>query len=512
GKTGGFDQITNKYAIILYSLANRINIDYASIFWEDIIIKMNKRHREKVVPYTRFLSLLMMHKMKEGYGDGERTLYPTQVFSVNNWALKPNQHEEPPFTNHMLAICSADKPVVFKAPKLSSNAERVSQGTKPRAQPGHKKHSTSLKQPSVSNKEATKDGSSKAPTSSKTGHSKKRKEEDQQENGGPTSLGVTSEARSNPQLTSGMLAFNLNKPIYSASFIIHSESASGNDASAISIAKSDLKKSAPIKDEEAFSIIKLEDLAKLVSNVQPSFKYLDSPEDDPVINKAEAEAALLKSQPSFPNVGQLNELLVKSLQTEFSKILAAHDFSSSLPTKLKDLPSKFNELSKEVKGLKKQVHELEIKLPGDLKEIPTMLEDFIKTVTSLTSQVAKLNTLQWKLPAEFLSLPIQVASVQAKLKTLNALLGLLLNVTKALNKFAQVLDFASSKVGDQSVPLAGQADTMPAEGEKNINHATISQLFQRIAKKNAERENLNNQQPKPIPPIITTTTQMQSPL
>ncbi|GJV46161.1 hypothetical protein Tco_1430697 [Tanacetum coccineum] len=84
GKTGGFDQITNKDAIILYSLANGINIDYASIFWEDIIIKLNRKHREKVIPYTRFLSLLMMHKMKEGYGDRELTLYPTQVFSVNN--------------------------------------------------------------------------------------------------------------------------------------------------------------------------------------------------------------------------------------------------------------------------------------------------------------------------------------------------------------------------------------------------------------------------------------------
>ncbi|GJW68191.1 pleiotropic drug resistance protein 1-like protein [Tanacetum coccineum] len=40
-------------------------------------------------------------------------------------------------------------------PSLST-AERVSQGTKPRAQPGHKKHSTSSKQPSVSSKEATK--------------------------------------------------------------------------------------------------------------------------------------------------------------------------------------------------------------------------------------------------------------------------------------------------------------------------------------------------------------------
>ncbi|GJV52376.1 hypothetical protein Tco_1448117 [Tanacetum coccineum] len=133
GKTGGFDQITNKDAIILYSLANGINIDYAHIFWEDIILKLKKKQRENVVPYTRFISLLIMHKIKEGYGDDEVTLYPTQVFSVNNWALKPNQPEEPPFTDHMLAICAADKPVVFKAPKPSSIAEWVPQGTKPGA-------------------------------------------------------------------------------------------------------------------------------------------------------------------------------------------------------------------------------------------------------------------------------------------------------------------------------------------------------------------------------------------
>ncbi|GJU75441.1 hypothetical protein Tco_1272511 [Tanacetum coccineum] len=440
--------------------------------------------------------------------------------------------------------------------------------------------------------------------------------EDRQANGGLTSLGVTNEARANPQLSSGMSAFILNKPIYSASFIIHSESASGIDASAISTAKVDPGKSAPstdphvlanktqsvsegletvitkpttrkwassiarqVKEDEASRTIKLEDLAKLVSSVQPSFRDLDSPKDDPIIvvddsdedekadkvhaitnvetedtlihkssslmssqiqeltnqvlilqsqkhklelekNKAEAEAALLKAQPSFPNVGQLNELLVKSLQTEFSNILSAHDFSSSLPTKLKDLPSKFNELTKKVKGLKKQVHELEIELLEGLKEIPTKLEDFTKTVTSLTSQVAELKTLQWELPAEFLSLPVQVASVQAKLKILDTLPSLLLNVTKALNTFAQVLDYASSKFRDQSVPSAGQADTMPAEGEQNTNQTTISQLFQRRTKNNVEKENLTKQQSKPtpapttpiIPPVITTTTiQMQSP-
>ncbi|GJZ05555.1 hypothetical protein Tco_0539348 [Tanacetum coccineum] len=465
-----------------YCLANGINIDYASIFWEDIIIKLNKRHREKVVPYTRFLSLLMMHKMKEGYRDGEVTPYPTQVFSVNNWALKPNQLEDPLFIDHMLAIYNAADPVIFKAPRPSSNAERVPQGTKPEAKPGYKKHSTSSKQPSVSSKEATKGGSSKAPTSSKISHLKRKKEsnstidsnpsqtsastlvvvkmhkEDQQATGGPTSLGVTSEARANPQLSSGMSAFNLNEPIYSAFFIIHSESASGDDDSTISIAEVDPRKSAPsdfvpqqqgmnewtkntlydhlfagassnarqVEEDEALRIIKLEDLAKLVSSVQASFKDLDSPEDDLIIvvddsdedeevdevyatinvetedtshklelekNKAEAEDALLKAQPSFPNIGQLNELLVKSLQTEFSKILSAHDFSSSLLTELKDLPSKFNELTEEVKGLKKQSY-----------------------IT-----IAELKTLQWELPAEFISVPSQVEMVQAKLKTLDAL-------------------------------------------------------------------------------------------
>ncbi|GKF68038.1 hypothetical protein Tco_0197717, partial [Tanacetum coccineum] len=115
---------------------------------------------------------------------------------------------------------------------------------------------------------------------------------DQQATGGPTSLGVTSEERANPQLSSGMLAFNLNKSIYLASFIIHSEFASGNDASAVSTAKADPGNFAPRKgassvarliEEETSSTIKLEDLAKLVSHVQPSFKHLDSPEDDPVI-------------------------------------------------------------------------------------------------------------------------------------------------------------------------------------------------------------------------------------
>ncbi|GKD73938.1 hypothetical protein Tco_1332220, partial [Tanacetum coccineum] len=72
----------------------------------------------------------------------------------------------------------------------------------------------------------------------------------------------------------------------------------------------------------------------------------------------------------------------------------------------------------------------------------------------------------------------------AKLKTLDALPSLLNKVTNALNQFAQAI--SSKKTEDTSTPLANQAGTQPAEGEKNTNQTTISQLFQRKVAKNAK--------------------------
>nr|GEV66562.1 retrovirus-related Pol polyprotein from transposon TNT 1-94 [Tanacetum cinerariifolium] len=347
-------------------------------------------------------------------------------------------------------------------------------------------------------KEATKGRSSKAPTSSKTGHSKKRKEsslaidlnlsqpsvsipvdtkmhkEDQQVTSGLKYLRVTSVERASPHLSSCMSAFNLNKHVFTKSFIVHSESALGCDASAESTAEADLGLSALIDfipqqqgmdegtkntsfdhiyvgtnpyvlayqtksvskgletaltqpttkkgasstaihddKEEPSSTIKLEDLAKLVPNIQLSFKDMDSPKDDPIIvvddsyedekdkehttNVETEDTSVPKS--SSPMSSQIQELT--------NQILSVHDFSSSLPTKLKDLPSKINKLTEEIKGLKTQVHKLEFELPKDLKEIQTKLEAFTKTVTRITSQVAKLKTLQWELSEEFLLLSAQ---------------------------------------------------------------------------------------------------------
>ncbi|GKB66295.1 hypothetical protein Tco_0927707 [Tanacetum coccineum] len=142
----------------------------------------------------------------------------------------------------------------------------------------------------------------------------------------------------------------------------------------------------------------------------------------------------LQAQPSFLNVAQLTKLSVKSLKHEFTKILSAHDFSSSLPTELKELSSKLNGLNGEVKELKKHIHEL-----------------------------------------------------------------LLNKVTKALNKFAHVINSASQKTKDTSVPLVGQAGTQLAKGEKNTNQVTISRLFQRKAVKDAKKAITT-------PPITTTVT------
>ncbi|GKB95014.1 hypothetical protein Tco_0981151, partial [Tanacetum coccineum] len=349
-------------------------------------------------------------------------------------------------------------------------------GTKLGAKPGHKKHSTSLKQPSMSSSEATKGGSSKRTTSSKTGHLKRKKEfssamdsnpsqtsastpvvaemhkEDQQATGGPTSLGVTSEERANPQLNSAVSTAEADPGKSAPSDFIpqqQDKTQSVSEGLETVLTQPTTGKRAnsitrKVEEDEASRTIKLEDLAKLVSSVQPSFKDLDSPEDDPIIvvddsdedeeadevhattNSEIEDASVPKSsspraQPSFPNMGQLNELLVKSLQTEFLKILYTRDFSSSLSTELKELPAKFNELAEE-----------------------------------------------WELLTEFLSVPTQVEVIQAKLKTLDALPSLLHKVTNALNQFAQVI--ASNKTKDDSVPSAGQISTQPKDkGKKALS-------------------------------------------
>nr|GEV28028.1 hypothetical protein [Tanacetum cinerariifolium] len=289
-----FTKIPNQYEKYLFKLwYTAKTLEHSK---EDIINNLNKKTREKVVPYPRFLSLLLEHKME-----------------------------------------GADKPLAFKALKTSSKAKKkVTQGKQPRAKSGRRRKSTSSSIKHNPLSKITKGGpSTKKTTGSKTGHSKKRHD--------------ASVASTTKVVTKNLILMILS--------------------------------------DDAKKKIKLEDLLKLILNVEVNFIDLDSPGDDiPIIiqdedeeevhakktlnsklvkekDSIETKAALLKAKPSFPNVEQLTELLVNSLKPEQLKLLSYLDFSNSLPTKVKELPSKFKYITKDIRELKKFVEILEIELP-----------------------------------------------------------------------------------------------------------------------------------------------------
>ncbi|GKE06085.1 retrovirus-related pol polyprotein from transposon TNT 1-94 [Tanacetum coccineum] len=133
GKSGGHDQISNKDAIIFYCLSNGVKVGFAKIIWDDLLTKLNKKTRKKVVLYRRFISILLEYMMSDSE-DESLTILPTKVFSALHWELKPNQPEGPPFTDHMLSFCQLGVSTDQQAPNTSSQAEKkVSQGKKPGA-------------------------------------------------------------------------------------------------------------------------------------------------------------------------------------------------------------------------------------------------------------------------------------------------------------------------------------------------------------------------------------------
>ncbi|GJX06132.1 retrovirus-related pol polyprotein from transposon TNT 1-94 [Tanacetum coccineum] len=439
GKTGGLDQISNKDATILYCLENGVQLDYAKIIWEDLIDKLNKKTREKIVPYP----------------------------SVHNWILKPNQPEEPPFTDHMKAICNLDMPVDSKVPKYSSPTEEVPQGKKPRAKSGLRRKQ-SLKHTSESTTEASK---------SQSGHSNKETKsslamdtspshpspltlvvgeihkEVQQAAGGPTSLGDTSENEVHSQLSSGSnpsVLVDKTKSARDGLKTTHTTSSANKESGADEISRK----------------VKLDDLSNILKETRSAFFTPDSLTDEPIIVsdeseeeenakndkdtkdtskdeleqakvKAKAEVASMKANPSYPDINQLTELLI-------------------------------TKLSGEIKELKQHIKDIEIELPEDLKEIPSKLETFTSTISSLSSQVVELKNIQWELPAEFFDLPHLVSSVQENLKTLDSIPGLLNKVTNTLNRFATLVGNASRAIA-MGVPSANKATALPAEGEKDAD-------------------------------------------
>ncbi|GKC32506.1 hypothetical protein Tco_1039800 [Tanacetum coccineum] len=205
---------------------------------EDLIHKLNKKTREKIVPYPRFISLLLEHRMPE-YDNEELTIKPTQVFSVHNLTLKPNQPEEPPFTTHMKSICKLVVPVVSKAPKTSSQTKETEASKSKTGQSETETKSSSAKEkiPSYS-----------SPPTPVVGEMHK---DAQQAAGGPTSLEATDEEGAHPQLSSGT-----NKEF---------------------------------RADDISKKIKLEDLSEFLKDTRSAFFTPDSPQDDPIIVTDESE-------------------------------------------------------------------------------------------------------------------------------------------------------------------------------------------------------------------------------
>ncbi|GJY97185.1 hypothetical protein Tco_0514095 [Tanacetum coccineum] len=166
------------------------------------------------------------------YDNEELTIHPTQVFSVLNWALKPNQHEGPPFTDHMNAICNIDVHVDSQALKTSSQTKKVPQGKKPGAKSGLRRKNN------LQYAHLDKSPSHHSPSTLVVGEIPK---EAQQAAGDLTSLGATHEEGAHPQLSSGS------------------------------------------SDDEIFIELKLEDLLNLVKDTRSDFFTPNSPQDEPII-------------------------------------------------------------------------------------------------------------------------------------------------------------------------------------------------------------------------------------
>nr|GFB10349.1 hypothetical protein [Tanacetum cinerariifolium] len=382
GKTCGQDQISNKDVTILYFLANGVQVDYAKIICDDLIHKLNKKTREKIIPYP----------------------------SVHNLTLKPNQPEEPPFTNHMMAICNLVVHVDSKAPKPSLQTKKVPQGKKPGATTRLRSKITS-KHTSESKTEASK---------SQTGQSKIKTQSSLAKDKSP----------SHPSPPTHVVG-EMHKEAQQA--------ASGHDVSTDSTVKADPGLSAPNdsippQQDKPINVSDESDQEEVEKAEETPATSQDAPEDTSSQKKeleqlkvaAKAEVASLKAKPSYPDINQLTTLLY--------------------------------------------VKDMELELPCDLKEIPSKLETFTSTISSLSSQVAKLKNIQWELPAEILDLPHLISSVQETFKTLDSLPGLLNKVTNSLNRFATMVENASEAT-NVNVPLAGKAIASPAEGEKHTKNA-----------------------------------------
>nr|GEU94539.1 hypothetical protein [Tanacetum cinerariifolium] len=232
-------------------------LDYAKIIWEDLIHKLNKKTREKIVPYSRFISLLLEH-MAPKYDNEELTINPTKVFSIHNCTLKPYQPKEPPFTNHMKNICNLDVHVDSKAPKYSSP-------TKEKETKSSSAMDTSPSHP--------------LPLKSVVGEMHK---EAQQAAGGPTSLGDTTKDGAHPQLSNGTKNYSFAHMLGGSNpSVLVDKTKSARDWLKTKHTTSSGNKES--RADDILQKVKLEDLADILKDTRSAFFTSTSLTSKPII-------------------------------------------------------------------------------------------------------------------------------------------------------------------------------------------------------------------------------------
>nr|GEU74380.1 copia protein [Tanacetum cinerariifolium] len=268
---------------------------------EDLILKLNKKSRQRVIPYPIFISLLL-------------------------------EYMAPEYANENV-------PNVSKAPKPSSNAERVPQGKKLEAKPRHKKHSTSSTQPSVSSSETTKGRSSKRPTGSKTEHLKRKKESRSTMNFNPSQT-----------LASTLVVAETHKE--------DQQAAGGLTSLAVTSTKVDTR--SDFMDDED-------------QDDEPFIALVESNEENAERNKDTHAEHKSTSNQKLEQDKQKAATEISTLKAHF------------IPTELKELPTKITALSGEVNELKKHIKEFEIELPETLEALPGLLTKVTDTLNRFSN-------------------------------------------------------------------------------------------------------------------------------
>nr|GEV79430.1 hypothetical protein [Tanacetum cinerariifolium] len=279
GKTDGVDQISNKDATVLYCLANGVQVDYAKIIWEDLIHKLNKKIKEKIVLDPRFLSLLLEHMLPE-YENEELTINLTQMclWTPNPQNLPHKLRRSPKAKSLELRVDSKENdlqnthlssPLRHQNPKLA-NQKRKQCPVQP-ISPSHPSPPT----PMVGEMHRV----------------------TQQAVGGPTSLGATSEEGAHPQLSSDSTA-KADPGISALKDSISKKQDMDEGTKTTHLITYFQGANEESRADDISLKVKLEDLLDILKDTRSDFFTLDSPPDEPIIisNESEEEEKVAKDK------------------------------------------------------------------------------------------------------------------------------------------------------------------------------------------------------------------------